>query len=151
MYNVPVNTDGDTPFGSFAGKPLTLSYYGFGELHDIPFEDKCVSKDVSSCNETTPVHVAKFVIPDGAEVTVGSETKYVKTLTEDIYFALLNPTETSASETITIGQVGELPAKMSLTGNDPTDPFNSNNPLYPGPIKPALFDAPPKVIQGEVQ
>lgn len=124
------------------GSKVQLDYNGFGELHGIP--GQCVDRDtnepvtcgVSSNNRWVP----EFSIRDGAELTKGAETYYVKYLEREMRFGRVDSATYCGSLDLTTAIAATLPGAPS-TADDPRGDMGA---------EPTVTDAP-KVIHGVVQ
>jgi len=124
----------------FLGTTLQLQFSGFGELQGIP--GNCVNPDT---NATVPCGqdvrwVPAFDILDGAGVSNGSSSYYVKYLERELRLArLAGPAETSCKATLSLSSAAALtlPDAASITVNPVTT--NGAEPT-PANSKPAVID-----------
>lgn len=132
-YTVPSTVAG------FANANLVLQYNGFGDLQGIP--GKCVdpvtNAEVACANDNSTRWVAAFAITEGATVTNGGVTYYVKPLEQELRLSKVSGANCAALTLPTIAD-GSLPG---ISGwSDP-----STNGAVP-----AVTGAP-RVIHGVVQ
>lgn len=137
-YTVP--NDSST-YGTWAGKSIQLQFNGFGNVQGIP--GGCVNPTDNSpanCGPNTR-YVPEFSLPDGASMTLGSQSLLVKALDAEMRLSKVNCASTSLAQPTT---TAILPTTADL--HDPSNPADST---YVG-TKPTITDAP-KVIHGVIQ
>lgn len=148
-YQVP----SDAKYGRYSGALMNLQFSGFGNLQGIP--GQCVDpiiNEPTDCSADTR-WLPAFDIADGTAITINGSVKYVKWLERELRFA--PDTGTAASRGISMGSLGNLPARITTTScADNTDQDNPCNPVsenYPGAFSFDLFKRAPAVIHGVVQ
>ena len=124
----------------YDGTTVQLQFSGFGELQGVP--GQCVNPDTNAeaaCGQNVR-WVPAFDIRDGASVTGGSSTYYVKYLERELRLAkLTGSAETSCKASLSLGSAAALalPDASSIT----VDPVltNGEEPTPANP-KPAVID-----------
>jgi hypothetical protein len=136
---LPVTYTVPSTVTAFSGANLVLQYNGFGDLQGIP--GKCINpvtnEEVQCANNNSTRWVAAFTIPEGAAVTSGGTTYYVKPLEQELRLTKVNSALCSGLSLPTIADAS-LPGLSGWT--DPT----SNGPV------PTVTGAP-RVIHGVIQ
>jgi hypothetical protein len=129
----------------YDGTTVQLQFSAFGELQGVP--GQCVSPDTNAeaaCGQNVR-WVPAFDIRDGASVTGGSSTYYVKYLERELRLArLTGAAETSCKGLLSLGTAAALPLPDSSSIT--VDPVLTNG-AEPTPAnpKPAVIDG---ILQG---
>ena len=124
----------------YLGTTVQLQFSGFGELQGIP--GQCVNPDTNAevpCGQNVR-WVPAFDIVDGASVTGGSSTHYVKFLERELRLAKLSgAADASCKAALSLGSAASLtlPDSSSITVNPVT--MNGAEPTPANP-KPAVID-----------
>jgi hypothetical protein len=153
-FHVPDNIGGtQRPYGGFADIDMQLHYQGFGELHGIPAGCfNVATNEPADCGPGTR-YVSSFAIPYGADgyVTIpGGGRKWVKWLERELRLRR-EPEITSTGQSITLGNIADLPATPPLTGADPMDPSDPSSTTYAGVWSDTVWLQAPAVIHTVAQ
>jgi hypothetical protein len=127
-----------TAYGSWAGKLVQLQFNGFGNLGGIP--GNCVDPQTNApanCDPSTRF-VPAFALPDGSELTLGSQAVLTKALDSELRLASLNCGTFSTPTT-----PPDLPTAL------PNNPTVASDSTYIGSA-PAITGSP-SVIDGVLQ
>lgn len=126
----------------YVGNALQLQFSGFGELQGIP--GNCVDSDTNApvaCGQNVR-YVPGFDIVDGATLSEGSSTYYVKFLERELRLGrLTGAADTTCKAAVSLSSSLTLPGAASLT----------NSPAMTLGTMPTVTTTKPAVIDGIVQ